>query len=86
MDTGGVNCLSHLATQRVDFFDQMTFADTPDGGIARHLTNMVEVQGQHEGLRTHARRRKGRFNSGVSTADDEDVEWRERSHKGSRFT
>ena len=32
----------HHATQRINLPDQMTFADTTDRGVARHLTESVD--------------------------------------------
>jgi hypothetical protein len=46
--------MAHLTAQRIDLFDQVTFAYATDRGVTGHLTNMIEVQGQHQGFTSHA--------------------------------
>ena len=37
LNPGCIRSLPHLATESVDFLDQVTFADTPDRRVAGHL-------------------------------------------------
>ena len=45
--------MSHLTAERIDLFDQMTFAYPADRGITGHLTNVIKIQGQHQRLTPH---------------------------------
>ena len=53
LDSGFVDRERHLAAERVDFTHQMALADAADGGIARHLADMVEVEREHQRARAH---------------------------------
>ena len=52
----------------------MALGDAADGGIAGHLRDQVEVQGEERGAQAHAGRGDGGFAAGVSGADDGYVE------------
>ena len=45
---------SHLAAERIDLFDQVAFAYTADRWVTGHLSDMIEIQRQHESLASHA--------------------------------
>jgi hypothetical protein len=55
---------AHLAAERVDLVDQMALADSADHGITGHLADMIEVDGEHKGTRSHP----GRGEPGFDTA------------------
>ena len=43
-----VNSPGHFAAQRVNLPNQMALADAANGGIARHMADVVEVERQHQ--------------------------------------
>ena len=51
----------------------MTFADTADRGVARHLTESVDGMSDQERAGTGARRSKRRFGSGVAAANHNNI-------------
>src|SRR5262245_412381 len=51
----------------------MALADSADSRVARHLTDVVKIHGQHQRLATHTRRSQSCFNAGVTGANDDDV-------------
>src|SRR5579864_1602230 len=55
LNPGFVNRDAHLAAQRVHLAYEMALADSADRGITRHLSDVVEVERQHERLRAHTR-------------------------------
>src|ERR1019366_5930499 len=73
LDSRLVGRQSHLAAERVDLADQMALADAADRGVAGHLADMIEVQREHQGARTHPGRGERGFDTGVAGADDDDV-------------
>src|SRR5207244_9771522 len=64
---------SHLPAERIDFADEVPFADAADGRIAGHLADVVEVQRQHQRPPTHARRSERGFDTGVTGTDYDDI-------------
>jgi hypothetical protein len=73
LDPGRVDGLGHLAAESVDLFNEVALADPPDGRVARHLADVVEVQGNHQRPAAQACGRQGGFDAGVPGADDNDV-------------
>jgi len=65
----------HGATQGVNFFDQVAFANTANGRVAAHLTQGLDVVRQQECFATHARRRQGSLGSRVATANDDHIKF-----------
>jgi len=63
----------HFSAERVDLKDELTFSRTADGWIARHIRNGVVRYGEKDRFATEARRRERGLNSGVSRADNGDV-------------
>jgi len=51
----------------------MALGQSADGGVAEHERDAVEVHGEHERGRAHARSSKRCLASGVACADDNDV-------------
>ena len=65
--------LAHLAAQRINLPRQMPLRQSADGRVARHLPDGVQVDGQQQRLRAHARRRQRRLHPRVARADDDDI-------------
>jgi hypothetical protein len=55
LDPGVIGSARHYAPKRIDLLDEMTLADPANGGVARHLSQGVEVVRQQERLTTRAR-------------------------------
>jgi len=51
----------------------MPLADAPNGRIAGHLADGVQILGEQERTPLQARRRRGRLDAGVSAAHHDDV-------------
>ena len=66
--------MRHGAAHGVDFLDQMAFADTADGWVARHLAQRLNVMREQQSLLPHAGGSEGSLGTGVTTADNDDVE------------
>src|SRR5271168_5240822 len=62
----------HGAPERVDFLHQMSFTDTPDRGVAAHLSQGLEVMRQQQRAGSHPRGCECRFGTGMTAADDDD--------------
>ena len=65
---------THDAAQRVHLPHHRPLGDPPDGGIARHLADGLQVLGEQQRARAGAGRHGAGFGTGVAAADDEDVE------------
>ncbi len=74
LDADGIRDFAHDAAERVYFADKMSFGDTANGGVARHLRDEINVEGIKGGLQPYARRGHGGLATGVSCADHYDVE------------
>ncbi len=69
LDPGLVDRHAHLAAECVDLAHQVALADTADSGIAGHLADVVEVQGEHERARAHPRGGESGFDTGMAGAN-----------------
>jgi hypothetical protein len=69
LNSGGVGVESHLATERVNFPDEMAFGQAADGRVAAHLGDRVEVHRQKKGLAAHPSGSEGGFATRVPGAD-----------------
>jgi hypothetical protein len=47
----------------------MSFSNSTDRWIARHLSDQIQVQSDHRGSRTQPRRRRSRLATSMTTAD-----------------
>ena len=74
LDAAGIGDAAHQAIQGIDLADQMTLAETADGGIAGHGADGRETMGHQGSLRAHPRSRARGFAAGMAAADDDDVE------------
>jgi hypothetical protein len=80
LDTGCIGRKCHRTTQGIDLFHEMALPDTPNRGIARHLTQRFEVVGQKKGVATPSRSGQGRLGTGMATADHDYIEVGRISH------
>ena len=74
VDRGPVGRARHQAVEDVELADQMTFADTADRRIARHLADVLGPEGDKSDARATARRGGGSLASGMAGTNDQDVE------------
>ena len=65
-----VGDFAHDAAEGVDFADEMAFGYAAYGGVAGHLRDEVEVEGEEGGAQAHARGGGGGFAAGVARAYD----------------
>ena len=65
----GVGTLAHLSAQGVDLVDQMSLGRPADGGIAGHIGDLIQRQGEQYRIHAHARRGQGRLTARVPRAD-----------------
>ena len=70
-DPGSV--LKALVDEYVDLSGQMPLGQTAHGWVARHLTDCVQVDRQHQSGATHACRRQCGFHTGVPGPEDNHV-------------
>ena len=73
LDAGGVGDAAHQAVERVDFADEMAFAESADGRIAGHRANRSGGMGEEGRAGAHARGRGGGLAAGMAAADHDDV-------------
>ena len=74
LDAAGVGDLAHDATQRVHLADEVSLGDASDGGVAAHLGDQVEVEGEERGAQAHARGGHRCLAAGVARANHNDIE------------
>ena len=68
-----INGAGHLPTKRVNLPHQMAFAHPSDSRIARHLTDVIKVQRQHQGLTAKTCRRQCRLDPGMAGANNDNI-------------
>jgi hypothetical protein len=76
LDPGFVGDTAHESVERIDFSDDVTFAEASDRGIARHRADRRERMGQQGGLGPSPSGRRGGFTAGMAAAHDDDIETR----------
>jgi len=76
MDCGTVGGARHYPAKRVDLAYKVPFPHAADRRIARHSTNIAAPAGSQRNPRTTASSCGGRFNPGVTCANDKNVEHR----------
>jgi hypothetical protein len=59
----------------------MPFPNTPDGRVARHLSQRLDVVGQQKGPATNPSGRKRGLGPGVAAADHDDIELGGKLHR-----
>jgi len=70
LNRGPIGGAAHDAAQGVDLADDGALGDAPDGRIAGHLADGVEVRRQEQGPGAQASGHGGGFGAGVAAADD----------------
>jgi hypothetical protein len=63
----------HHTAQGIHLADDLSLGDTPDGGVATHLTNLIHIHRDQAGLRAQAGGSMGRFASGMTGTDHNHV-------------
>ena len=74
LDAGRVDRPGHGPAQGVDLAHDLPLGHAPDGRVAAHLGDGIEIAGQQRGRCPHARRRQRRLAPGMPGADHHDVE------------
>ncbi|MBB5506747.1 hypothetical protein HDG35_003016 [Paraburkholderia sp. JPY681] len=82
MDAAFIGGSRHGAAERVDFLDQMAFADAANRRVAAHLTKGLYVMGQEQRFIAHARRGQSGFGASMTAADDDYVKFCGKKHRG----
>src|SRR5918994_1426667 len=62
---------AHDAAESIDLAHHCALGNSPDRGVAGHLSYGLKILGEQEGPRTAARRKRSRFRSGVTSADND---------------
>ena len=73
LDAAGVGYFAHDAAEGVDFADEVALGYAADGGVAGHLGDEVQVEGEEGRAEAHARGGRGGFAAGMAGAYDQDV-------------
>ena len=68
-----VDRAAHLAAEGIDLAHQVALARAADGGIAGHQGDGVQVEGEQQRAKPHARAGERGFAAGVPRADDGDI-------------
>jgi hypothetical protein len=55
--------------ERIDFADEVSLSKAPYGGIATHRTDLLQIETDECGTCSHPGRRRGCFDTGMSTTD-----------------
>jgi hypothetical protein len=70
LDACFVGTQGHGTAERIELADKMAFADSPDGRVARHLSERFDVVREQEGLCACACGGKSGLSAGMSTTND----------------
>ncbi len=73
VDGGLVGDPAHLAAQGVDLLDELALGKTPDGGVAGHQRDGVEIDVEQERLAAHPGRRERGLAARMPSPDHDDV-------------
>ena len=74
LDAALVGGRRHRAAERIDLLDQVALADAADRGVAAHRAERLDVVGEQQRGRAHARRGERGLGPGVTAADHDDIE------------
>jgi hypothetical protein len=74
LDAGLIYHPAHQTSERVDLANQVSFRDSPDGRVARHLGDHIETECDDGRLRAYSGGGVRGFASGVSRPDHHNVE------------
>ena len=73
LDADRIRDLAHDAAQRVHLAHQVALGNAAHGGIAGHLGDQVQIQGEERGPQAHAGSRDSRLATGVTRAHDHHI-------------
>ena len=73
LDTRFVRRQTHHAAQGINLAHEMTFGDTADRRIARHLGDQIHIHRVQRRLQTHSRGCVRRFTAGMTRTHNHDV-------------
>ncbi|MNV49650.1 hypothetical protein D3C71_1416110 [compost metagenome] len=73
LDEGLIDITAHLPAKRIDFTNDMTFSRSPNGRVAWHKGDHIQIDGNHQRIAAHAGGGKSRFAAGMASADDDNV-------------
>jgi hypothetical protein len=76
MNTCCIRYPSHFSAERINFFDQMPFANASDCGVAAHGCNAVNEAGNEKGMLAHACTGKRGFTARMTAPNDNDIKTR----------
>ena len=74
MNPGGVDHTTHFAAERIDFADNLSLGDSPDGRIAAHLCDGVAIHRQQCRFRPEPRRCEGGFGPRMTGTNHDHIE------------
>ena len=66
LDAAGVGRLGHLPAKRVKLPHQMSLPGAADRRIARHISNRVQIDCEHDGFQSKPRAGQSGFNPGMT--------------------
>ena len=69
LDGCGIRHQTHLTAQRINLAHNLSFGNTTNGRVTRHLCDFVHVHGYQTGLSTHVSCRTGSLAPGMTTTD-----------------
>jgi hypothetical protein len=69
LNAGAINDTAHDAAQRVNLAHNVAFPDTANCGIAGHLADQIEVQGDERCVRAEPRGSRSGLAAGMASAD-----------------
>src|SRR5690554_948893 len=73
LDARQVGSTCHCAAKGINFPHQMTFADSADSRVTRHLSQGLNIVRQQQSTHAHSGRSKSSFSACVATADHDHV-------------
>jgi hypothetical protein len=73
LDGREVRDAAHLSAQSVYLSDNLTFGDSADCRVAGHRGHFGHIHRKQQRARAETRGGRGRFASGVSAADDDNI-------------
>ena len=74
LNSGFIGRGRHDSAERVDFLDQMSFSNPPNGGITGHLSKRFNVMGKQQSPAPGACRGKRGFRAGMTATHYDDIE------------
>ncbi len=73
LNAGAIDDARHDSAERIDFSNEMSFADSADRGIAGHLSDQIQVERQERSVRAQTRSGGRSFTAGMSGANHDHI-------------